>query len=1028
MSRCRSMSTSCELSDNGKRKVDDDHHPTPNESAKRARCISSRYTPSVLGKFTVADPGNHQGKDSCGFKVEEEISIGAFSATADSKSRGNCTLISSDTNTSVVAAQKAMDVWKSHQLHLTANVNEAAPHPGPDLGHKQNADSAPVEKRSPAPSPHWSLVNDCSSKAERKTPPSGSSSNSQHALQSPNPPARSDSQPQLLSTQLPLERQYSTLLQSQRDRMLLHFITANRSKTAMHHCEGPNSLDFDPGKPEQRTTSSHANLATHSVAEASAADQHKPPGSSWKFGESKQNTGLFKQSLDLTLNEKILMPQSIPTAAFQLQNLPHAEQLLASSSSDSNLLSNVSAQEAGSFNPSSSTFFLSTKSGQQERTQTPKQSGKNSAYSNNEQCQRDKISSPVTSQPQAVSANIHSRTFMPKDRLPRYEPPLEDLLSTASQSGPPADLVSRGYRQSLQSVSPRNAAIPRPASPSQPSRVYRPPAVIFTIDNRAESPLSTADFKYFIDKFTQSVRVVVAPNQHTDHMHPIGVIMWQSLPEFYKWFSEVTGTVGIGAWIFELTDIHWQPEKSFVVPEGSLHYFRTLKQYIWDLHWVASHLSKGLSLFRVSISQLPLGQREHYFPPGSPYQPRWNAVTLQRTEKSGKSNNDSNLQQVMVVHEPYHSARSLPETRMGFPSPQNSPAPSSKVHGVREPDPRQMAKQSSPSSQHSFPLPNHQPLSPSIISGDPLQHTYCTAPSPANSSREYQSQSFFSPANSRRTLRDEAELSDFARAITQQHKVELLGGESTKNDRLPYRSGSEVCGVIIDRRSGKGMLTLTGKGYITQNIATGPNEAGDRFRDIAIQTEQTCTLHGGAAVLYYRETESTFRPPVSRSHMPRDRIGERVKEHLAPAIFLSENSEPCPLQESQLCNPSSTIDIIIRIQIDGKGKFSAPFDKIVLRPKLKTTDFFSWFAQLTRHSLPRGPDSLKFTFKDAMPGPSATEVERGNEDHFNYMRKYIKTICERARHYMPDMIEFGVLVTDPGWVDEKGEEEEEEDW
>ena len=62
-----------------------------------------------------------------------------------------------------------------------------------------------------------------------------------------------------------------------------------------------------------------------------------------------------------------------------------------------------------------------------------------------------------------------------------------------------------------------------------------------------------------------------------------------------------------------------------------------------------------------------------------------------------------------------------------------------------------------------------------------------------------------------------------------------------------------------------------------------------------------------------------------------------------------------------------------------------------------------------------------------MPMPQATEISAGNEDHFNYMRKDIKVQCEKAKRFMPELKEFVILVTVPGWVSPNVEEEE-EDW
>jgi hypothetical protein len=42
------------------------------------------------------------------------------------------------------------------------------------------------------------------------------------------------------------------------------------------------------------------------------------------------------------------------------------------------------------------------------------------------------------------------------------------------------------------------------------------------------------------------------------------------------------------------------------------------------------------------------------------------------------------------------------------------------------------------------------------------------------------------------------------------------------------------------------------------------------------------------------------------------------------------------------------------------------------------------------------------------------------------MRRNIKAQCEKAIAYMPGLREFIVLISVPGWVSPKGEEEE--DW
>lgn len=237
--------------------------------------------------------------------------------------------------------------------------------------------------------------------------------------------------------------------------------------------------------------------------------------------------------------------------------------------------------------------------------------------------------------------------------------------------------------------------------------------------------------------------------------------------------------------------------------------------------------------------------------------------------------------------------------------------------------------------------------------------------------------------------------------------MELLSEESTVHDKLPYKTGAEAVGAIVDKKSGKGLVTVTGKGFITQNMVTGPDTTGDRYQEISIQAKQTCMLHGDAVVLYYkRRTLGSSQPSMQPTPKP-------------------QNPQPASSNMSSITTVASSlspIEIIIRLQMDGTGKFSAPFDKSVLRPKVNTTEFFSWFLTQTR----RKTDRLKFTFKDAMPEPKATEVSRGNEDHFNYMRKDVKAQCEKAKAFMPDLKEFVILVTVPGWSSQQWEDEE--DW
>jgi hypothetical protein len=220
--------------------------------------------------------------------------------------------------------------------------------------------------------------------------------------------------------------------------------------------------------------------------------------------------------------------------------------------------------------------------------------------------------------------------------------------------------------------------------------------------------------------------------------------------------------------------------------------------------------------------------------------------------------------------------------------------------------------------------------------------------------------------------------------------------------------GSEVCGAVIDRQSGWGSVTITGKGYATITITTGPQETGDRYIDQGVKEKQTCMIKGGAVLLYYRRRKEKS-PAIPKGP-------QNQQQH----ALLSRD-----MITSQASNSTPPVDIVVRLQKDGKGRFSSLYDKSVLRPKVTIAEFFSWFAKQTGYGGMEGPSLLKFTFKDAMPVPKATEIARGNEDHFSYMRRDIKEQSEKARTFMPDLKEFVVLVTAPGWGSPPGLEEEE---
>jgi hypothetical protein len=237
---------------------------------------------------------------------------------------------------------------------------------------------------------------------------------------------------------------------------------------------------------------------------------------------------------------------------------------------------------------------------------------------------------------------------------------LPHISSFDRPPGPSASRTSETHGHS--SFSRPSNPSPRRLSPRD-QEIYRPPAVIFTIDNRAESQLLTNEVQSLIETFTQNAKVI-APTRdalQSVEMQPIGVIMWQALPSFYKWYSEFVGPYEHGPLRFELKDVDWQSERSFVVPPDKANYYRTLKQYIWDLFWTASNMKGGLPLFRVVIRPFPMPPEA--ISPGNSHPSGWNAVNTNAPGPPSTLPNFLRLENIMVS----------PNSRPGAPTSSQHP-------------------------------------------------------------------------------------------------------------------------------------------------------------------------------------------------------------------------------------------------------------------------------------------------------------------------------------------------------------------
>jgi hypothetical protein len=358
---------------------------------------------------------------------------------------------------------------------------------------------------------------------------------------------------------------------------------------------------------------------------------------------------------DISTHSQVRSPPSILLSVDGPGTSPRKQPRLEESHALDNIIEGTASEPCTTF---SSKFEVSTpdsvEQSQGTASQTTGRRGRKPSSGNTAEWRLSNDKTSATSSPSRMSLTDQSKQG--HDRLPRQLPEIDytprmifqvpdspQPLAGTPPPNQPANFPPPLYR----TLPPRSSITPTPDSPPQLLQSYRPPAVVFAIDNRAESRLLTADIQSFIQKFTRNTKVLTPPSKPSarNGVYPIGVIMWQSMPDFYKWYSETMEAVQIGQLRFEFMDVHWQSEKSFVVPEGNLNYFRTLKQYIWDLFWVTLNFDNGSPSFRVAISGFPSrGETLPSMP--SAWVPVNSKDTLPRVSGG------ASLENIMVVTEP----------------------------------------------------------------------------------------------------------------------------------------------------------------------------------------------------------------------------------------------------------------------------------------------------------------------------------------------------------------------------------------
>ena len=200
---------------------------------------------------------------------------------------------------------------------------------------------------------------------------------------------------------------------------------------------------------------------------------------------------------------------------------------------------------------------------------------------------------------------------------------------------------------------------------------------------------------------------------------------------------------------------------------------------------------------------------------------------------------------------------------------------------------------------------------------------------------------------------------------------------------------------MVDKCSAKGLVAITAHGRPVDQVDTGQGPIGECYAELTIGVGQTCVIHGSSTVLYYKPRKVPV-PDRAQQSQPRP-AGQWSIRELVKLV-------------------SSPPEIVVRLQMDELGSFSAPYEFSVWRCKMKTTEFFAWFGGETGRGGVKGPPRLTFTLKDAMSDRKSRDIPLLNEDDFRWMRKHITTERDRAILFMPGLKNFTVLVTDPGWV------------
>lgn len=162
--------------------------------------------------------------------------------------------------------------------------------------------------------------------------------------------------------------------------------------------------------------------------------------------------------------------------------------------------------------------------------------------------------------------------------------------------------------------------------------------------------------------------------------------------------------------------------------------------------------------------------------------------------------------------------------------------------------------------------------------------------------------------------------------LLKEEEDEITGGRK--------RVYPEACGAVVDKCSAKGLVAITAHGRPVDQVDTGQGPIGECYAELTIGVGQTCVIHGSSMVLYYQPRKVPV-PDRAQQSQPRP-AGQWSIRELVKLV-------------------SSPPEIVVRLQMDELGSFSAPYEFSVWRCKMKTTEFFAWFGGETGRGGVKGP-------------------------------------------------------------------------